>query len=76
MEAKTYPPLDGKDGGASRFALVRRPDGVYLSDGRAIPSADNPRLCVDHGEPVAPVHVGLDEGERLSGAVLGAHVEQ
>lgn len=69
-----FPALDPS--GVDRFALLRKPDGVYLVDGRLVPVRHDSAVCLDDGQPVASVH-GLDhDGVGLGCAVLGAHVEK
>lgn len=70
-----YAPISG-DGGTSRFDLRLMPDGVYLSDGRAIPSRDHPGLSVNNGQSVIDVHEAVDDVEGRLCGVLGVHVEQ
>lgn len=70
----TFPPIDPKS--ADRFALLRKPDGVYLVDGRLVPVRDDGAVGFDYGEPVVAIHDAEHGGVGVCGAVLGAHVEQ
>lgn len=67
--------MDGKSGpiGGLRpdpFALRRGPNGVYLSDGRFIPSRNDATAGVDNSQAVIDVHGQGDIRERGMG-VLG-----
>jgi len=72
---KSRPIIDGPD----RFALLRGPNFVYLSDGRMIPIRDDRSDfigAIDNRKPVVHVHCRAHDGERLGGAVLGVDVEE
>jgi len=56
--------------------MVLTPDGVYLSDGRPIPSADNTSLGVNHRQPIVGVHNGDDLGKGILGAEQRIDVEE
>lgn len=62
--------------GPDRFALLRKPDGVYLVDGRSVPVRNDGAVGFDHSQPVVLVRDCGHDGVSLGGAVLGAHVEK
>jgi hypothetical protein len=66
--------ISNKD--SSPFDLVLTPDGVYLSDGRPIPSADNTSLGVNHRQPIVGVHNGDDLGKGILCAEQRIDVEE
>ena len=60
----------------SAFDLVRTPNGIYLRDGRAIPSADYATLGVNNRQSVVAVHARDDLGKGFIGVERGVDVEQ
>ena len=62
--------------GPDQFALRVEPDGIYLADGRMIPSRYNPAACVDDGQLIVPVHRRVNDGVGLLGTVSGVDIKQ
>ena len=56
--------------------MVTTPDGVYLRDGRAIPSADHATLGIDNRQSVVAVHACGDLGKGFIGVERRVDVEQ
>ena len=73
--AGNFPAIYG-DGNAERFALRREPNGVYLVDGRAIPSTDNATGSVNDSESIIDIHVLDDMGVGLLGSQIGVDIEK
>ena len=66
-------------GGPDRFKLRRGPDGVYLGNRRMVPIREDgsDRLgAINDGQPIVPVHHGVDDAEHCRWVVLGVNVEQ
>lgn len=70
-----YPDL-ASGANKDRFSLRVKPDGVYLGDGRAIPSANNSAAGINYCEPVIDVHGSNDSGVGLLGCKAGVDVEK
>lgn len=70
-----FAPIAG-DGNAARFDLRRQPNGVYLIDGRAIPTAYDTALGIDDAKPVVLVHDADNSGVRLLWGELGVDPKQ
>lgn len=51
------------DGGEKWFRLRHGPNGVYLSDGRFIPSRDHAAAGIDDREPVVDIERSGDNRE-------------
>ena len=71
---KSFPPI-GVSGNDSSFDLRLAPDGVYLGDGRFVPSRGNASTSVDNNKSVVTVHNVTDKIVDLCGRIGRVQVE-